>query len=330
MQVTRLESWRLENSIADRKDVVVVILAFTQSPVEGRAVVLPHGLDFKGYPDPNGWTDFCSKVAPDHEGTNLEDFYHEPPVDSSPFVRSVLVLDAVHIASKLVLKYDGDDPAVRSTFEVDILELFRRNNMQCHDSSISRDIGLVFENQVPLYMVQNVWGLYNFPDGSSFKMCLNFYVLQLLLNLLPMHMVFMLSSSELLDFQGCNHILEYVHKAVCLDINATSATEGSGNGSSAARSGNGSSTGWLSRPLPCLKIVAEQETNSAVVGRRLSRPATVRPLGRLVRHLKLIEKGGTDSATTETSERFIGRRTLPTVKELRKAGIHFRGVQTDI
>ncbi|KAL2613206.1 hypothetical protein R1flu_024898 [Riccia fluitans] len=282
---------------------------------------------FKHLPDPNGWTNFCSRVAeppPDHEGTSLEDFYHDTPVDSSitpPMVRSVLVLDAVFIASKLVLKYDGDDPAVPSAFEVDILELFRRNNIQCHESSISRDIGLVFENQVPLYLVQNVWGLY-FGDGSRFEMCLKNYVLQLVLNLLPMHIV--ISSSKLLDFEGCNHILEYVHKAVCLDINATSATAGSGNGSSAARR----FTGWLSRYLAYLKTVAELETNPGTTHSAGSETSwAAAGTGRMFRRLKLPEKGGTNSATTK---RFMGRRTLPTVTELRKAGIRFRGVQTGI
>ncbi|KAL2613203.1 hypothetical protein R1flu_024895 [Riccia fluitans] len=110
-------------------------------------------------PDADGWNTFCREVAvPPSDATTLDDFYHERPIDSSitpDMVRSVLVIDVVFIASRFLQAVGY--VAQATAFVVDVLETLDCDSVRCHSTHYVVDLGLVFENQIPLYLIRNVW-----------------------------------------------------------------------------------------------------------------------------------------------------------------------------
>ncbi|KAL2613199.1 hypothetical protein R1flu_024891 [Riccia fluitans] len=252
-------------------------------------------------PDVDGWNTFCRDLGMSpRDGTTLENFYHELPSDSSITPNmglSVLVIDAVFIAAICVRALVGpryaDNPP---GFVSDILEIFDRSSVGCYFLSFLSDVGMVFENQVPLYMLQNVWGKISHMIGRSFERCLQVTVGEIILNLLPIPTV--MSYYDSFEFESCTHMLECVHRAVILDTSSTSAAVPS-------RSRVHYYTRYINKHM-----------------RRLM----ISPLLVVTRFLKSPVERDTNVAAT----RRLTPRTLPTVAELRKAGIRFRGVQTSL
>ncbi|KAL3683975.1 hypothetical protein R1sor_001997 [Riccia sorocarpa] len=119
--------------------------------------------------DQNGWKTFCHEVATQPSGSNmpdLKDFYENDGTYSFLTLesrQSILVTDAFFIVAFFIWKMDAQgegmwmldgrsQPLVRH-----IMQIFRSGRVRSSHGVMNRDIFWLWEGQIPLFLVKNVW-----------------------------------------------------------------------------------------------------------------------------------------------------------------------------
>ncbi|KAL2611602.1 hypothetical protein R1flu_023294 [Riccia fluitans] len=91
----------------------------------------------------------------DQTRAELKNFYEDMSIDST--LQAAVVMDAVFITGVFTRLFSGGPaPAAGSQFDK-LLRIFSRGSIHYKFSSAMGDIFSVLENQIPLYMIENVW-----------------------------------------------------------------------------------------------------------------------------------------------------------------------------
>ncbi|KAL2611500.1 hypothetical protein R1flu_023192 [Riccia fluitans] len=276
----------------------------------------------------------------------IRSFYHNAPIDflTSEEVRAALVMDAVFVAAVFLQAYAQPEKYLLTDA---LRKIFSRGTVQYQVAAFKRDIFLPFENQIPLYMVEIAWKeIYTLVGEKPFDLSLELNIFKFLRDSgLP----FPESEEGIMTFHGCDHLLACLYKVICTHVPPTTSK---------------SFISWLLSPLCSVRCflsgkIYAVSVHLSFISLLLSPFCSVRcflpgkaiyafsvrlrntPIVRhLVKSTKLIKsfcdivrqqlKFAKSQPGASVHNPSLRRRTLPTVAELRKAGVHFKGVQTGI
>ncbi|KAL3698300.1 hypothetical protein R1sor_012376 [Riccia sorocarpa] len=185
-----------------------------------------------------GWNDICVKIgesAPHCPLRPLEHFYHNYESEmvakgnmTSEDIRAALTLDVVFIAAFYIFRYKefgGDANDFFSVCPVLIDQLnavFRRDSWWFQLENFHRDIFFLLENQVPKFMIKDVFQVpvisRRLPNFSFDR-----FVRDIVLDSLKSSGLPHVSSPGMeVTFEDCEHLLACLHKVVCFDGPTTS------------------------------------------------------------------------------------------------------------
>ncbi|KAL2611499.1 hypothetical protein R1flu_023191 [Riccia fluitans] len=252
--------------------------------------------------------------------------YHNPPIDflTSEEVRAALVMDAVFVAAVFLQAYAQPEkwPLTDALWKI-----FSRGTVQYHVAPFKRDIFLPFENQIPLSMVKNAWEeIYTLVGEKPFDFSLELNIFKFLRDSgLP----FPESEEGFMTFHGCDHLLACLHKVICTHVPVHPPTTSKIDHVESFIS-------WLLSALcsvicflpgKAIYVFSMCLRNTPIVRHLVKSTKRKQSFCDIVGHLLKFAKSQPGASVDNECLR---RRTLPTVAELRKAGVHFKGVQTGI
>ncbi|KAL3698831.1 hypothetical protein R1sor_012907 [Riccia sorocarpa] len=188
-----------------------------------------------------GWEDFFEQVGKSPSSGRptrpLEHFYHDSELEmrtkgnmSSEELRAVLTFDVVFIAAFYIFRYKEFGGAAIDFFcgcprlIHHLNAIFRRDTVWFHLENFHQDIFFLLENQVPLFMFQNVFRVpiisRRLPEFSfdGFVADIVFHTLK------SSGLPHASAVGNDITFEDCDHLLACLHKVVCMDDSTTSSS----------------------------------------------------------------------------------------------------------
>ncbi|KAL3676737.1 hypothetical protein R1sor_026685 [Riccia sorocarpa] len=177
--------------------------------------------------DQQAWKSFCTEVAtPPASGNvaDLEDFYGDDVGQSFmtlDLAQSALIIDALVVVAFFIWILTRYESPVRFSapplLVSQTMEIFSRANGEGVESALAEDIFWLCENQIPLFLVENVWNKVASHGGDHTSSPFH--------SVLSCNLRFILRNSGLpfrdpedevvrLESSTCNHLLQCLHKAV--------------------------------------------------------------------------------------------------------------------
>ncbi|KAL3676725.1 hypothetical protein R1sor_026673 [Riccia sorocarpa] len=290
------------------------------------------------------WKSFCTEVATRPAIGNVADLAHfyaddvDQPLMTPDLAQSALIIDAFVVVAFFIWKFTrlrGPQLSAPKNLVRQTIQIFTRANGIGVQSALDNDIFWLCENQIPLFLVENIWNKVASHAGvhrmSSFHSVLSWNLRCILTNSgLP----FRDPEDKVarLDSSTCDHLLQCLHKAIWPDGAPPRTTE-------AETSNNTCMNRWTLKQLVTFGSTITS-TLRGLLNRNITEatfPATGAPttteaetsnntcMNRWKRRriLKQLVTFGSNRKLTEPPLHLPS--ALPSASELHKSGIRFRG-----
>ncbi|KAL3693306.1 hypothetical protein R1sor_006957 [Riccia sorocarpa] len=172
----------------------------------------------------DNWQAFCKEVATQPEGslTPDVDYFYEDDGSYSALTleskQSILVIDAFFITAlflwRVEPKRNGTDlEDGRPQFLWDITKIFYRGSVESSLDTLERDIFWVFECQIPLFLIRNLWDRIASSGMKikEFDFMLRYFVDR---TLEFSGLVFKDPFKGKMSYKTCDHLLQCVHRSL--------------------------------------------------------------------------------------------------------------------
>ncbi|KAL3675521.1 hypothetical protein R1sor_025469 [Riccia sorocarpa] len=294
--------------------------------------------------DHNGWSSFCSEVANSEDQVSgsgapvLEHFYQadaRPSFVTLDLQLSVLITDAFFIVAMFIWMIHRLAPHQFLRYPPpltgQIKDIFCRAGLGCHFDVFTHDIFWVYEVQVPLFLVENLWAKVFesspaqegwWTGRSGFGDVITCYLSNCLLTSgLP----YEIGDGDI-QYSGCDHLLACLHRALCSEPSVD----------------RDRATGRFTRYILKVPIVRQLLKFAEWLGHRMGPYRTNNGFFRIrkvpvVRQLLKFTKWVFDRVEAPSRAKDglsttinITKGTLPSASYLHKTGIRFKGVDGNI